>query len=119
MDKTKRLETVLVIVLGLVAIYWFKKHNALLVAAIVIGVSALLVPAAAQGIHWCWMQLSRIMGAVSGRVLLTVVYVLVLLPMAVVARWSGKGNLRMKAGGDSYFKERNHTYTKEDIIHPW
>ena len=119
MDKTKQLETALVIVLGLVVIYWFKRHNALLAAAIVVGVSALLVPAAAQGIHWCWMQLSRIMGAVSGRVLLTLVYVLVLLPMAMVARWSGKGNLRMKGGGPDYFKSRNHLYVKEDLEHPW
>ncbi len=59
------------------------------------------------------------MGAVTGRVLLTLVYVLVLLPLSVLARWKGKLSIGKDPGGVTHFKERNHTYTKEDIIHPW
>lgn len=119
MEKNKQWETILVIVLGLVAVYWFKRHNALLVAALVIGVSALLAPGVAGGIHWCWMKLSEGLGAVSGRVLLTVVYILVLIPLSFFARRLGKLNLRLKPGGKSYFKERDHIYSKEDFLHPW
>ena len=119
MDKTKRFETVLVIVLGLVVIYWFKRYNVLLLSAIFIGMAALLAPAAAKGIHWFWMKLSDMMGAVSGRVILTLIYVLVLLPLACLAKLFGKSNLRLKAGGDTCFKDRNHIYTKEDMMNPW
>ena len=119
MDTAKRLETVLVIVLALVIIYWFKRYNALLLCALFIGVAALLVPAVATGIHWFWMKLSHVLGAVSGRVLLSIIYLLVLLPLAVLAKLYGKSNIRLKAGGDTYFNDRNHTYTKDDMAHPW
>jgi hypothetical protein len=119
MDKAKRFETVLVIVLGLIVIYWFKKYNVLLLSAIFIGMAALLVPAVATGIQWFWMKLSGLMGAVSGRVILTVIYLLVLLPLAFLAKLFGKSSFRLKPGGDTYFKDRNHTYTKEDIMNPW
>jgi len=119
MDTTKRFETVLVIVLGLVTVYWFKRYNVLLLSAIFLGIAALLVPVVATGIHWCWMKLSDVMGALSGRIMLSVIYVLVLLPLAFLARWFGKSSFRLKAGGTTYFKDRNHTYTKEDMMNPW
>ena len=118
-ERRKELETILVIVLGLALFYWLKRREILLWCALVIGAAGLLVPPIAKGIHWCWMRLSVLMGAVSGRVLLTVVYVLVLVPLSVFARLSGKLTLRLKPGGRTYFKERDHLYRKEDMTHPW
>jgi hypothetical protein len=122
--RRKELETVLVIVLGLALLAWLGRRNlsrrtVFLTCAFVIGAAGLLIPAVARGIHWFWMGLSRAMGAVSGRVLLTIVYVLVLLPLSALARWTGKLTIGKKSGGKTHFKERIHTYTKEDIIHPW
>ncbi len=119
MQKDRSRETVLVIVLGLVALYWLKRKDALLLCALAIGLAALLIPSTARGIHWSWMKLSQAMGSVSGKLLLTLVYFVVLIPMSLLARWSGKISLLKKKGGGTYFKERNHTYTKADIIHPW
>jgi hypothetical protein len=119
MNTNKQMETVLVIVLGLTVAYWLKRANGLLLAAILIGLAGLFVPMAAQGIHWAWMGLSRLLGAVSGRILLTLVYVLVLVPLSFLARRMGKISMRTKPGGSTYFIARNHTYTKEDIQHPW
>jgi hypothetical protein len=119
MQKERSWETVLAIVLGLTALYWFKRRDALLLSALLIGVCALFVPAVATGIHWFWTKLSQILGDISGKILLTLIYFVVLLPLSLLARWSGKISIRKKPGGDTHFKERNHTYTKEDIIHPW
>jgi hypothetical protein len=119
MQKERSSETILVIVLGLVALYWLKRKDALLLCALAIGLVALLVPAAARGIHWCWMKLSEVLGNISGKVLLTLVYFLVLAPLSLLARWTGKISILKKGTGNTHFKERNHTYTKEDIIHPW
>ncbi len=118
MDKPKEMETVLVIVLGLIVLYMVKRWNGLLVAALVIGMACVLVPALARSFHWAWMRLSLLLGEVSGRVLLTVVYVLVLLPLSLVAR--RKSTIRRKASAaGSYFTERNHRYSKEDLTNPW
>ena len=119
MDKTKRFETVLVIVLFLAVLYWFKRRDALLMAAIAVGVLSLLAPPVATGIHWCWMKLADVLGSVSSRIVLTVLYLLVLLPLALLARLFGKTAIRLTTGDGSYYKDRNHTYTKEDLMHPW
>lgn len=118
-ERRKELETILVILLGLGLCYWLKRKEILLWCALVIGAAGLLAPPVAKGIHRGWMRLSLLMGAVSGRVLLTVVYVLVLVPLSFFARLSGKVTLRLKPGGKTYFKERDHLYRKEDMTHPW
>lgn len=119
MEKDKQLETLLVIVIALVSVWFFGKARWLLVAAVVVGLLGILSPLFRMVIHSAWMWLSKMMGEVSGRILLTVVYCLLLLPIAVVARWMGKISLRRRPDGDSCFIERGHTYKKEDMIHPW
>ena len=119
MDKSKQWETCLVIVLGLVAVYWFKRWDGWLIAALAVGAAGLFVPPAARGIDWGWRRLSLLMGEVSGKVLLTLIYILVLLPLSLVAKWMGRLGVRRKAEGDTYFTECNHTYDKEDLTHPW
>lgn len=119
MNKSKQWETILVIVLGLVLLYWFKRWNGWLMAALVIGAVSLLIPAVAGVIHRFWDWLSMAMGELTGKFLLTLVYILVLLPLALAARWSGKSGLRRKTGGVTYFTQRNHRYDKEDLKQPW
>jgi hypothetical protein len=119
MDKSKQYETLVVIMTGLIVVYWFKRSEGWLLAAILLGIVAVLVPAVAAGIHWGWTRLSLLLGEVSGSILLSVVWLFVLVPLSFFARRMGKVGLRTKAGGDSYFTTRNHTYRKEDLIHPW
>lgn len=117
--KQKSFESVLAIVVALVAIYWFRRANGWLLAALAIGLSALLFPAAARAIHWAWTRLSLLAGDVSGKLLLSLVYILVLVPLSFLARRFGGAGLRRKAGGTTYFTERNHRYKKDDLMHPW
>ena len=119
MDRSKQWETLVVILSGLIVLYWFKRHDSLLIAAAGIGIVSLLVPAVAGAIHRGWMGLSLVLGEISGKVLLTIVYLFILVPLSFFARRAGKLGLRMKPGGDSYFKSRNHTYRKEDLIQLW
>jgi len=121
MNKSKQYETVLVIVLGLIVVFFFKHARGWLVAALVVGFLSLLVPAVARVIDLVWSKLSLLLGELSGRVLLTLVYTLLLLPLAGLARLFGHAGLRLrrKKASDSYFTDRNHRYEKEDLIHPW
>jgi hypothetical protein len=119
MDKSKQWETILVIVLGLVLLYWFRRWNGWLIAALAIGAVSLLIPAVAGVIHRAWGLLSLAMGELSGKFLLTLVYILILMPLALAARWAGRSGIRRKTGGMTYFTERNHRYDKEDLNQPW
>jgi hypothetical protein len=120
MQKEKRLETLLVVVLGLCVLYWFKRHQYILIIAIVTGLLGLLVPAIANVIHYCWTKLSTGLGFISGKILLTVVFIFILIPLAFFWKRFGKNNMRIKEGaGNTFFNERNHLFTKEDLENVW
>lgn len=80
------------------------------------------VPAALRPAAWLWFGLARALGAVTSRLALTVVYVAVLLPVALVRRLLGKDDLRLrlwKRGRGSCFLRREHVFGPEDFRHPY
>jgi uncharacterized membrane protein (UPF0136 family) len=118
-DKAKQMETSLVIVAGLIAGYFLKHSGVWLIAGFIIGAGSALIPGFAGIVHWGWTKLGLLMGNVTGKILLTLVYIVVLLPLACFARLSGKSGMKGKGGRQSYFTVRDHRYEKEDLVHPW
>ena len=125
MNRQKHLETILVLVLALGVFYWFshvKKPELakyLLLSALILGLIGVFIPLLADKIHWAWMKLAHVMGWVMSKVILTLVFFVFLLPMAVVVRLMGKGNVKLKPSGASYYKERNFLYDKDSLEHVW
>ena len=117
MDRQKHLETILVIVLGMIVIYFVAGSKYILWGAIALGLIGVFIPSLADKIHWAWMKLAHGMGYVMGKVMLTLVYGLVVLPMSWFAK--NKVSVRLSSKSDSYFKERNYTYKKEDLENVW
>lgn len=69
-----------------------------------------------------WFGLSHVVGAVMSRVLLSLIYIVILLPVALLRRIMGKDSLRLrtwKGGEASAFVTRDHTFTKDDLTHPY
>ena len=107
----------------------------LLVAWIGAGIHHPLIAAAAAGVLICmtapglfapfavlWFGLSRVMGAVVSRIVLTVVYMLLVVPVGLARRLAGADAMqlkRWKKGDGSVLTERHHLYTKEDVEHPY
>lgn len=125
MNRQKHLETILVLVLALGIIYWFSHDKNpqlgryLLLAALVLGLIGVFIPWLADKIHWAWMKLAHLMGWVMSKVILTIVFFVFLLPMALIVRAMGKGSVRVKQGGSSYYKNRDFVYTKESLENVW
>ena len=117
MDRQKHLETILVIVLGLVVIHATSGNKYFLWAALIIGILGVFNPFLAEKIHWAWMKLAHVMGYVMSKVMLTLVYTIVVLPMSLFAR--KKVSVRLTGKSNTYFKERNYTYKKEDLENVW
>jgi len=108
-----------VVVLGLVALYLLKRWPGWLLIGLAIGVAGLLAPAVARYVHWGWWRMMTFVGMITSSVLLSLAYILVLLPLAWAARIAGRAGIRRKAEGESYFTDRNHVYDKEDLKDPW
>jgi hypothetical protein len=67
-------------------------------------------------IAWVWMRLARMLGWVSNGLLLSLVFLLVLVPMAFIRRVGKKDRLtNFDPAAGSNFDSRDHLFTKEDL----
>jgi hypothetical protein len=119
MNREKHLETILVLVLALGIVYWIYKNPYFLLAAAILAGIGLLIPFLAEKIHWAWMKLAHVMGYVMSKVLLTVIFIVVLLPLSIFSRMAGKNTLQLARGKKTYFKDRNYTYDKASLENVW
>lgn len=109
----------LVLVVALVVFYFVFHLPLLLKIAILLGAIGILIPSLSEKIHWLWMKLSHVLGYVMSRVLLTLIFYIILVPLSFFSRLAGKNSVILKKNKTSYFKERNFTYTKESMENVW
>lgn len=107
---------------GLLVLYMFVYPSRyLLYVGTSVGALTLLWPALAQWISWGWYKLAEGLGYVNSRILLTLVFFGFLLPVAVLYRFFNRDMLALKSGrtDKSLYKERNHTYSADDLKNVW
>ncbi len=99
------------VILGLIAglLFWRGREHWVYFggAAAFFLVFGLALPGALKPIHKVWMGLALVMGAVMSRVILTVLFFLVITPLGVIIRLTGKDLLDKKPGktAPSFWKD--------------
>lgn len=89
-------------------------------AAIGIQTLSLISPAFAKLAANAWMTFGKGLGWINSRIILSVVYILVLTPVAFLYRiFSGDKMQLKKTEGASYFKDRSKSYEPSDFEKPW
>ena len=119
-DQARDTGMAMVLICLLVAI--LGKVSAMTVAAAVLLVVNMTVPAIFKPVGVVWLSLSHLLGSVVSKVLLSVVYFLIVTPVGVLRRLMGKDTLQLKVfkkDSASVFTERNHLYTGDDIDKPY
>jgi hypothetical protein len=119
MKRQKVLETILVLVLFQVALFWYSREIFLLYLAFLFGLVGLTMPFLANKIHFVWMKFSHAIGYIMSRLLLTVIFFLLLFPISLLSKVFAKRKKSMERGMRSYFVERNFTYTAESLKNVW
>ncbi len=116
----------LVMVTGFAVIYGFLKLTgkadlpALLWVAGGILIISALVPAAGRFILKIWFGLAHVLGWVNSRILLSLIYFLILTPIALLYRIFTGDQLHFKSPPkDTMFVEREHNFTSKDLENPW
>jgi hypothetical protein len=69
-----------------------------------------------------WFALSQLIGTVVSRIILTVVYVILVVPVGLIRRLIGKDSLQLrnyKKSSESVMKTRDYHFTSKDILHPY
>ena len=69
-----------------------------------------------------WFSLSNFLGLIVSRILLTIVYIFLVIPIGLFRRLFGNDNLYLKKfrkDRSSVLKTRDHSFTAKDIISPY
>jgi hypothetical protein len=120
MNKNKDLETILSITLGFLGLYLLFKIDILLPLAFGIGVIGLFSNYLREKIVLFWLKLGHILGTINGTILLSIVFFVILFPVALLARAFGQSSFSLKPlSKKSCYFERNHLYTSVDFENIW
>jgi hypothetical protein len=117
--KRKDIGSVIVVSFFLVILGYVKKIHLLMYAGIVIGILGILWRGFGETLHVLWMKLGELLGAITSRIILFLLFFLVLVPVSFFAKRSGKLSMQIKPDGNSYYKQSDHLYTKHDLENPW
>lgn len=126
MTKAIKREAQLVIVTGMLVLYFIFHSNRyfdsawFLYIGTFVGVGSIFIPALGDLIVKGWFKIAEVLGAINGKILLSIVFYIVLFPVAMLAKMGKKNPLQLrKESGSSVFQERNHTYTPSDLDKVW
>ena len=124
MNREKRrggpYETILGITLGFIILFLIFQKMWLAWLAVLIGLPCLFSSAVAGRVQSAWSYITRALGWVNSRILLTLIFFLILTPIALFRRLlNGNRELNLKNDKDSLFVVRDHQYEGKDLKNPW
>ena len=114
-----RYKNILVIVSGLLVFYYIFRLEALILAATTIGVLASLLPFFAKYLEKLWLKLALLLGWINSKILLSIVFYVFVLPLAIISRLFTKDPLKLKKQKSTVYIDRDHLYTKQDLENLW
>ncbi|MCH7823365.1 MAG: hypothetical protein IH849_01065 [Acidobacteria bacterium] len=111
----------LALTLILLLLAYFDERWNFVLPAIVVMVLAMLAPGLFRPWAILWWGLARVLAAVGSRILLTIVFGLILIPVALFRRMIGADAMRAKEwrGKGSVFVEREGAATAADLETPY
>lgn len=119
MDRTKALETSLVLTTGFLLIYLLTKNDLFLYLAFAFGITGIFVKPLAKYIAIAWFKLADILNYFISKIILGTLFFVVLFPVSLMYKISNKDKLRLKRSKSSIWIERNHTYSSADLENIW
>ncbi|MDR1924499.1 MAG: hypothetical protein LBQ66_08990 [Planctomycetaceae bacterium] len=107
--------------------------------ALILLVVNMVCPVVFRPAAFVWFGLAEVLGMIVSRIVLTLVFVVMVIPVGLIRYWAGSDPMRLKEWKqspnvvgcqndecegkgkykDSVFVERNHLYTAQDIINPY
>jgi fatty acid desaturase len=119
-EKIKDAGLALVLILLIVALK-FDSQQLIAIAAIAT-LLCMIIPRVFYPFAWFWYGLSHVLGPVMSRVILTTIYIIVVIPVGISRRLTGADPMlrkEWKQNKTSVFIDRDHTFGREDIEHPY
>lgn len=117
--KKQSIEFGLVTILIATFLAIYLKESYFVIAAFFLALITIIIPSILSPFAALWFGLSKILGAVTSLVLLTIVFFVIVIPVGLVRRLMKKDSLKIdqfKKSTTSVMVDRDHLYTSEDLL---
>ncbi len=121
-DRSKARDTGMAMVLLCLIAWIFTKTSSWVLAAMVLLIINMTVPMIFRPLGVLWFGISRLLGNVVSRILLSLVFYLLVTPVGLARRAMGYDTLKLKQwkqSRQSVFVKRNHCYKAADVEQPF
>lgn len=118
----KSMDAGLALVLLLLLAHYFSGAGILVTAALVLLLLCMIVPGIFKPFARIWFGVSECLAEVMSRLLLTLVFTLLVIPVGCARKLIGKDALKLsswRSGSGSLLSERNHCYLPTDLERPY
>lgn len=115
------LETLTVLAAVFLVLNVFFHQQVFIYGAILLLVTGLFIKPLASMITKAWLKFSCILGAINTKIILSLVFFLILTPLAYLFRLFNKNPLQLakKSKSQSLYHDRNYKYVKSDFEKMW
>lgn len=121
-DMNYARDTGLVIVLALMITAIWMESLKLIWPAIVMLLIAMTIPSVFKPAAIFWHYFSLLLSSMTNRILLTILFMVILVPVGIVRRWFGFDPMKRKQWKQatcSVFVVRNHRFSSKDLTTPF
>lgn len=124
-DKISELQcrdTTLALTLLILIVWLFIRENVIIYAAMGLLVAGMTVPSLMRLPARLWFGFSSVLGNIMSRIILSLIFFIIVMPVALVRRLLGKDSLGLKnwrRDADSAFVLRKHTFSATDLHKPY
>ncbi len=109
------------VLLGLIC-YQFWPRPLIMLLTIIFLLAAMTYPPVFRPFAKFWFALSSLLGAVVSKILLTMIFIVLVLPVGLMRRAMGKDAMKLrdwKKNSASVFRIRDHTCSAQDLENPY
>ena len=117
--KTNPYETLTAVVTVLVIVHWLTGWQVFLIIGMVIGLLGSFFKRFAFYVHWLWMWIAKGLNFMVSNILLSIIFFLILTPIAVFFRLMNRRKLMSNLKRDSFYHEINQEFKGKDLVNPW
>ncbi len=119
-DQSKDTGMAMVLILLLLTLAF--KRNYLVYCAIGVLALTMIRPQLFRPLAVVWFGFSHVLGMVTSRIVLTIIFFIVVTPVGVARKMFGVDALKLslfKKGRGSVMETRNHKFCAEDVVKPY
>jgi hypothetical protein len=112
------LALIVILLIGYILLKW----KVLIPVTLVITIILMIYPEILYPFTILWLNFSDLLGKITSRILLSFIFFIMVIPVALIQKMTGKDLLKLKQfkkDSGSVFKERNHKFTAADLENPF